>query len=89
MKKEDIKAKLLEPIAVKLKDEWHSQATHKMAVGVFWLDAAGIKDATKREELLKAWHETPGAFGTNSSALGQSLGRPKAVNKIEETFKGF
>lgn len=89
MTKELIKSSYLEPIAEKLKTEWHSQASHKMAVGVWALDALDIKDAKKRAEFLKAWHETPSSFGTNCSALGQALGRISTKAKIEETFSGF
>ena len=89
MTKEIIKSTVLEPIAQKLKTEWHSQAAHKMAVGVYWLDLCGIKDPKKREELLKAWHETPSSFGTNCSALGQALGRKSAKVALEDSFSGF
>lgn len=89
MTKEAIKSSYLEPIAEKLRTEWHSQAAHKMAVGVWALDTLDIKDAKKRAEFLKAWHETPSSFGTNCSALGQALGRVSTKAKIEETFSGF
>ena len=89
MTKEVIKENYLDPVAEKMKIEWHSQAVHKMAVGIFFLDAMDIKEPKKREELLKKWHETPSAFGTNCSALGQALGRVSTKAKIEETFSGF
>jgi hypothetical protein len=89
MNKEQIKEKYLDTIASKLKIEWHSQAVHKLAVGVYFLDLLGVKDEKKREEVLKAWHETPSAFGTNCSALGQALGRETTRAKIEKTFAGF
>lgn len=89
MTKEAIKETYLDKVAEKMKIEWHSQAVHKMAVGIWMLDTLDIKDAKKREELLKKWHETPPAFGTNCSALGQALGRESAKAKIEKTFAGF
>ena len=67
MTKEIIKSEYLDVIAPKLKTEWHSQAAHKMAVGVWALDALDIQDPKKRAEFLKAWHETPSSFGTNCS----------------------
>ena len=89
MTKEIIKSEYLDVIAPKLKTEWHSQAAHKMAVGVWALDQLDIQDAEKRKAFLKAWHETPSSFGTNCSALGQALGRTSTKAKIEETFCGF
>ena len=89
MTKETIKTEYLDAVALKLKTEWHSQAAHKMAVGVWMLDAMDVKDAEKRAKLLKAWHETPSSFGTNCSALGQALGRVSGKVKLEETFSGF
>lgn len=88
MTKEAIKEKL-EAIATKAGVEWHSQAVHKLAVAVVLLDLAGIKDQKKRDEVLKAWGETPASFGCNASALGQALGRPAAKAKIEAAFAGF
>lgn len=89
MTKETIKSEYLDVVAPKLKTEWHSQAAHKMAVGVWALDTLDVQDPKKRAEFLKAWHETPSSFGTNCSALGQSLGRVSTKAKIEETFSGF
>jgi hypothetical protein len=89
MTKETIKETYLDKVAAKLKIEWHSQAAHKLAVGIYFLDMLEIKDEKKREELLKKWHETPPSFGTNCSALGQALGRESGKAKIEKTFAGF
>lgn len=89
MTKETIKEKYLDPIAAKLKDDWHGQAVHKTAVCVAILDLAGIKEQGKRDEVMKAWLATPSAFGANCSALGQSLGRESGKAKTERTFSGF
>jgi len=89
MTKETIKEKYLVPIAAKLKDQWHGQATHKLAVAACLLDLAGVKDQAKRDEVMKAWLETPSSFGANCSALGQALGRESTKEKIEKTFAGF
>lgn len=88
VKKEEIKSKLLEPIALKMKSEWHKQGVHKAAVGVFWLDLLGIKDPKEREKHMAAWAATPSSFGANASALGQELGRPKGTRKVE-AFAGL
>ena len=89
MTKEEIKSKYLVPIAAKLKDQWHGQATHKLAVAVALLDLANIKDQAKRDEVIKAWNDYPSSFGANCSALGQALGRESTKEKMEKTFAGF
>lgn len=95
MTKEEVKVLLDKalPVIISSGDktaQWHSQSVHKLAVGIALLDKAGIKDQAKRNEMLAWWvNETPSSFGTNSSAMGQSLGRPKAVNATAETFKNF
>ena len=87
--KEEIKA-LLEKVAGKMDKEWHSQAVHQMAVGIWWLDTIGVKDAEKRTALLKTWNEElPNGFGSNASQLGQKLGRVTKNDKIEQTYAGF
>jgi hypothetical protein len=89
MTKEEIKSKYLDVIAAKIKDQWHGQATHRLAVGAWWMDAMGVKDQAKRAELLKAWDACPSSFGANCSALGQALGRESTKSKIEKTFEGI
>ena len=88
MTKEAIKT-ILDKVAIGLKDEWHSQASHKVAVGVFWLDLLKITDQKKRDEAMKEWAATPGSFGTNASALGQALGRESGKAKTAKNMAGF
>ena len=87
--KEEIKTKLLDPIAIQQKAQWHSQGTHKMAVAVWFLDATGVKDAKKREEIMLEWAKTPSSFGANCSALSQSLGRETEKSKTDKIFGQF
>lgn len=86
--KEAVKRDYLDKVAEKIGEPWHSQAAHKLAVGVWFLDVLQITDQETRDEAMKQWQATPSSFGSNASALGQALGR-KATNKTEETFKGF
>jgi hypothetical protein len=86
--KEGCKA-YLETAAVGLKQPWHSQLAHKLAVGIWALDCLKIEDQEQRDEFLKQWGATPSSFGTNASALGQALGRESGKTKLEKTFAGF
>lgn len=88
MKKEEIKSKYLDPIAGKMKSEWHKQSVHRAAVCAFILDSAGIKDSKERDKVFALWGSTPSSFGCNASALGQELGRPKGTRKVE-AFQGL
>ena len=85
--KEGIKT-YLETAASKANVEWHSQQAHKLAVALFFLDCLGIDDQETRNAVGKQWMATPSAFGCNSSAMGQALGRPKAA-KVEASFADF
>jgi hypothetical protein len=89
--KESIKANYLDKIANIVKEDWHSQGVHKRAVMAYILDLLEIKDQTSRDAAMEHWVKTPGGFGTNSSGLGQQLGRPKGESKakLAEAFKGF
>lgn len=87
--KEEIKKTYLDPIAARTKRQWHSQEVLKVAVGAYWLDQLGVKDQAKRDGLLANWAATPSSFGTNCSALAQSLGRETSKEKIDKTFAGF
>ena len=86
--KEAVKRDYLDKVAEKTGEQWHSQAAHKLAVGVWFLDMLQVADQATRDEAMKQWQATPSSFGSNASALGQALGR-KPTNKTEETFKGF
>lgn len=75
--------------ADKMQIPWHSQAAHKAAVGVFFLDMLGITDQADRDAVMKQWTATPSSFGCNSSAMGMSLGRPAGKEALEKTYAGF
>ena len=66
-----------------IKQEWHSQQAHKVAVGLFALDCLKITDQEQRNDFMKQFLATPSSFGANASAMGQALGRP-AKAKAEE-----
>ena len=56
--------------------EWHGQDCHRYLVLATILDAAGIKDQKKRDEVGVIWRSLPGSLGSNCSAFAQALGRP-------------
>ena len=68
---------------------WHSQTSHKIAVGIFFMDCLGITEQADRDAVMKQWMATPSAFGCNSSAMGQALGRKPTKQSVEEAFSGF
>lgn len=86
--KEAVKARL-DKAAVVLKDEWHSQACHKAAVGTFWMDLLEITKPADRDTAMKVWAATPASFGANASAMAQQLGRETKKAEIAKTFAGF
>lgn len=86
--KDGVKSRLTK-VATQAKMLWHQQAVHKIAVGTFWLDMLEITDANKRAEALKQWDATPSAFGCNSSAMNQALGKESTTQTTEKTFAGF
>ena len=88
--KEEIKAELLDKVAEKIMDQWHSQKVHKIATALWFLNILEIKDQGKRDMVLEAWQaKTPGAFGTNCSALGQALGREGKAPEGKKVVTGF
>ena len=80
--KEGVKA-YLEQAGEIIKQPWHSQQAHKVAVGLFALDCLKITDQEQRNDFMKQFLATPSSFGANASAMGQALGRP-AKAKAEE-----
>ena len=87
--KEEIKAELMDKVAEKIMDQWHSQKVHKLAVALWFLNILEIKDQGKRDAVLAAWQATPGSFGTNCSALGQALGREGKAPEGKKVVTGF
>lgn len=86
--KEAVKS-YLDDVASKAGIEWHSQAAHKIAVGMFFLDCLGVTEQADRDAVMKQWGATPSSFGANASAMAQQLGRESKANKTEKTFAGF
>ena len=86
--KEGIKS-YLEIAAEKNKVLWHSQEAHKVAVGIFAMDCAGLTEKEDRAAFMKQWLATPSSFGSNASAMGQALGRPKASAKLETLMADY
>lgn len=87
--KEGVKALLEEVNAKTPALEWHSQAAHKIAVGIFALNCLNITEQADRSAFMKQWLATPASFGCNASAMAQQLGRPSAKAKIDATFADY
>lgn len=81
--------KYLEEAGTKISQQWHSQAAHKAAVGMFFLDMLGVTDQAERNEAMKQFLATPSSFGCNASAMGQALGRPKGASTTESINANF
>lgn len=86
--KEAIKA-TLEIAAEKAGVVWYNQQAHKIAVGIFCMDAVGMTEAADRKAFMTQWLATPASFGCNASAMGQQLGREKAGEKLVKVMADF